>query len=237
MTAAGHEPPPVRWGLGDALAGWLVAQVGGFMASGLVLAASGREADEFDELSLSWIALAQLGLWFGLLGAPLLASWRKGNGPVRDFGLRGAWSDPFLGIGAGLATQVILIPILYLPIFWLFDVDTDDLSEVARGLTDRATDGVGVTLLVLIVGIGAPIVEEIFYRGLLQGALVRRLGPWPGVVISGVVFGAAHFQALQFPALATFGIVLGYLTLRTGRLAPAIAAHMAFNLLTVVTLV
>jgi membrane protease YdiL (CAAX protease family) len=38
-----------------------------------------------------------------------------------------------------------------------------------------------------------------------------------------------HFQALQFPALTIIGLLLGWLTLRHGRLGPAIWAHIAFN--------
>ena len=43
------------------------------------------------------------------------------------------------------------------------------------------------------------------------------------------MFAAVHLQLLQFPALVLIGLVLGWLTLRTGRLGPAIWAHVAFN--------
>ncbi len=228
---------PVRWGFGDALAGWLIAQVGGFLAFGIVVAVTGVDADSADDLSLGWIAVAQIGLWAGLLGVPWLASRLKGNGMVQDFGLRFRPSDTLLGAGVGLATQFVLIPLLYLPIFTLFDVTSEELEEPARGLTDRATDSVGVVLLVLIVGIAAPIVEEIFYRGLVFRSIENRFGLWPGILGSAVIFGASHFQGLQFPALTLLGVVLAYLTHRTGRLGPAIVAHMAFNLVTVVFLV
>ena len=45
-----------------------------------------------------------------------------------------------------------------------------------------------------------------------------------------------HFQLQQFPALFAFGLVLGVLAHRTGRLGANIATHMAFNATTVVTL-
>ncbi|HLM65690.1 MAG TPA: CPBP family intramembrane glutamic endopeptidase [Acidimicrobiales bacterium] len=228
----------VRWGLGDALLGWVVAQVGGFLAGGIALSASGEGADGFDDLSLAWVAVAQAGLWLGLLGAPWLAARLKGHGMVRDFGLRlhGA-RDVLVGGVAGAVTQFLLIPLVYIPIFLLFDIDTNDLERPARELTDRATEPVGVVLLVLIVGIGAPIIEELFYRGLVQRSLIRRFGPWPGIVVTAVVFGAVHFQPLQLPALTLFGLVLGILAYRTGRLGPSIVAHMVFNMVTVIALV
>jgi CAAX protease family protein len=228
---------PVRWGFGDVLIGWLVAQVGGLFAFGIVVAVTGVDADSSDDLSLGWIAVAQVGLWAGLLGVPWLAARLKGNGLVRDFGLRFKASDALVGTGVGLATQFLLIPLLYLPIFTLFDVTSEELEEPARGLTDRATDPVGIILLVLIVGLAAPVIEEIFYRGLVFRSLENRFGVWPGIVGSAVIFGASHFQGLQFPALTAFGVVLAYVTHRTGRLGPAIVAHMVFNLITVVFLV
>jgi hypothetical protein len=228
---------PVRWGLGDVLLGWVIAQVGGIFAFGIVVALTGVDADSTDDLSLGWIAVAQVGLWAGLLGVPWFAARVKGNGLVRDFGLRIQGRDTLVGTGVGLATQFVLIPLLYLPIFTLFDVTSEELEEPARGLTDRATDPVGIILLVLIVGLAAPVIEEIFYRGLVLRSLENRFGVWPAIIGSAVIFGASHFQGLQFPALTALGIVLAYVTHRTGRLGPAIVAHMAFNLVTVAFLV
>ena len=106
-----------------------------------------------------------------------------------------------------------------------------------REMTDRATDGLGVVLLVLIVGIGAPIVEEIFYRGLLQRSLLKRgLPAGVAVVLTALVFAVSHQQLLQLPGLFVAGLVFGALALRAGRLGPAITAHVAFNMVTVVSL-
>jgi hypothetical protein len=226
----------VRWGLGDAALGWVLAQIGGAIGVVIVLALNSDTTD-LEDLSLAWVAVAQLGLWVGMLGVPLVASKLKGNGPVRDFGLRSEGWDAFLGFGAGLLTQLILIPLLYGPIFWLTDLDSSDLEDPARGLTDRATSSFGVAILILIVGIGAPIVEEIFYRGLLQRSLERRFGVWTGILGSALLFGVSHFQLLQLPALVMFGVVLGVLAHRTGRLAAPIAAHIVFNMTTVLFLV
>jgi membrane protease YdiL (CAAX protease family) len=238
LIAPHDERVPVRWGLGDAAAGWLLAQVGGFIAIVIVAALSGSHAESSEDLSLGWLAIAQLGLWAGLGGVPLVAARIKGNGVVVDFGFRAKLVDPLIGLGVGVGTQFILVPALYLPIFWIFDLTSDELEEPARGLTDRATDPVGVVLLVLIVGIGAPIIEELFYRGLVLRSLERRFGAnWVPVAGSAVLFAASHFQPLQFPALALLGVILAVLVQRTGRLGPAIATHMVFNLITVTFLV
>jgi membrane protease YdiL (CAAX protease family) len=142
-----------------------------------------------------------------------------------------------VGGSLGAALQLVVLPLLYWPLLELLDQTSGDLEEPARELTDRADGAIGVVLLVLIVGIGAPIVEEIFYRGLLLGALRRRgLGPVVSVGITSVVFGLSHGQLLQLPALALFGAVAGALAVRYDRLGPAITAHVAFNMVTVMVL-
>jgi membrane protease YdiL (CAAX protease family) len=228
-TALDEWSPP-HWGLGDVLLGLGVAILGSTLTSALALWASDTPADEADQLPLAWLAVAQLGLWFGLLGAPWLAAKFKGNGMRSDFGLAARWSDLPVGVIAGGIAQFAIVGIIYLPIQLFTDVTAKDISEPAQNLTDRAAGPVGVILLVLIVGIGAPIVEEIFYRGLAQRSLIRRFGPVWGIALTSVLFAATHLEPLQFPALLAAGAVFGVLAYRFDRLGPAIAAHMFFNL-------
>ena len=226
-----------RWGLGDAVAGFGLALVGSQIVLAIVLAATDRTAEQVDDLPLSLVALAQAGLWVGLLGVPVLATRLKGNGVIADLGLRARWSDVWQGVGAGVVLQLVVIPLLYWPLLDVLGKDPSDLEGPARNLTDRASGPAGVLLLVLIVGVGAPVIEEIFYRGLLQGALVKRgLPPVVAILISATIFGASHFELLQLPALILFGATAGLLAHRTGRLGPAITAHMAFNMVSVVAL-
>jgi CAAX protease family protein len=233
MTAP-ERRAEVRWGLGDAALGLVLGLVGGAVASGVVLAATG--SDDIDDLSLGWLAVAQLGLWFGLLGVPLAVSKLKGNGPVRDYGLRIVGRDVPLGLVVGFVSQWAILWIVYLPIQLFTDISSSDISEPAQEMTDKASSAIGVVLLILIVGIGAPIVEEIFFRGLLLRALARRVSEPLAIGGAALAFALTHFQALQLPALFLFGIVLGVVTQRHGRLGPAIVAHMVFNLTAVVTL-
>ena len=183
------------------------------------------------------VAILQAFLWLGLLGAPLLAARTKGNGVVEDFGLRFRLIDVPVGLVIGVVSQLVLVPIVSLPWIALLGKDLDDLDDSARELADKATDPLGVALLFVIVVLGAPVVEELFFRGLLQRSLLRRVAPVLAVAISALVFGVTHFQLLQFPALVAFGAILGFLALRTGRLGPSIVAHMAFNAVTVIALV
>lgn len=241
---AGYCPPvppddnaidqPPNWGMGDAAAGLLLANVAAVLIGSLILAATGNGSTDSDDLPLTMVAALQIPLWLGYFGVPVWAARTKGNGVVADFGLRMRWMDAPIGLVIGVLTQVALIPILYVPIFWL--TGEQDLSAPARGLTDRASDPFGVVVLVAIVVIGAPIVEELFWRGLLLRSVEKRFGTGWAVAASSLLFGAIHLQFFQFPALALAGLVFAPLTVRSGRLGPAIWAHVGFNGIAVITL-
>lgn len=240
MPEAPSAPAPARtpwWGLGDVLVGFAFGLLGAQLAISLILAATDRTVEEVDDLPLSLVALSQLGLWLGLLGIPAVVTRLKGRGLVEDLGLRLRWPDLWRGGLVGALLQLVALPLLYWPLLELLGKSASDLEGPAREMTDRADGPLGVVLLVLLVGIGAPIVEEVFYRGLFQRALLKRgLPPAAAIGINAVVFGASHGQLLQLPALVLFGAVAGVLAHRSGRLGPAITAHVAFNMVTVVVL-
>jgi membrane protease YdiL (CAAX protease family) len=228
---------PRRWGLGDVALGFSIGLVGAQLVLAAILAATDRTVEQVDDLPLSLVAVAQMGLWLGLLGAPVVATRLKGNGLVADLHLRARLADAWRGGLVGVVLQLAVIPLLYWPLLDLLDKRPSDLEGPAREMTDRAVGAVGVVLLVVIVGICAPIIEEIFYRGLFQQALRKRgLPPAAAIGINATVFGLSHGQLLQLPALILFGVAAGILTHRSGRLGPAIAAHVAFNMVTVVSL-
>jgi membrane protease YdiL (CAAX protease family) len=201
----------------------------------ITLELTGRTGQDIDELPLTFIAFFQVPQWAGTLGVTWLAVHFKGNGLVRDLGLRVERADVPRGLLLGAATQLFLVPLLYAPILRLTDRSTDDVASEARELTDKAT-GIGVALLILVVVLLAPVVEEIFFRGLLLRSLENRLGSGWALASSSVLFGLTHFQLLQLPALIMFGLVAGWLAQRYDRLGPAIFAHIAFNAVTVFVL-
>ncbi|MBK5223742.1 MAG: CPBP family intramembrane metalloprotease [Acidimicrobiia bacterium] len=213
----------------------LVAQVAAVLGGAAILISFGyRTAEQIDAAPLAVLFLVQIPLWLGYGGVTLWSSRTRGNGPVVDFGWRFRWPDLPYGAILGALCQIVLVPLVYIPIFLIFG--EQDVSEAARELTERATRPIDVVVLVFVVAVGAPVVEELFFRGLLLRSLERRFGTLVGVLGSSAVFGAVHFQLLQLPALIAFGLVAGWLTVRSGRLGPAIWAHVGFNLVTVVAL-
>ncbi len=242
LTEPGPPAPTTpRWGIGDAAIGLAIANLVSNVLGVLIIVATGNSDEVLDgNLSITMVALLQVPLWTGYLGMPLYAAKVKGNGVVADFRLRMQGLDVVKGLAAGLGTQFAVIPLAYVLLFWITDAlgwDIDqDLSEAAKDLVDKATDPLGVVLLVLITVVLAPIIEELFFRGLLLRSVEKRFGPRWALWASSLVFAAVHLQLLQFPALLIIGLVLGWLALRTGRLGPSIWAHAAFNGAATVTL-
>jgi uncharacterized protein len=227
-----HDP---RWGMGDVALGWFAAVAVATIVGGVVLAVFGV-ADDRDAAPLGVVLLASLPFWVTLVGVAVWATATKGNGPTIDLRLSMRALDVPLGLAVGVACQLLVTPL-----YWLASLlvgDDFDVSAEARELTDRATGAPGVVALLLIVGVGAPLAEEIFYRGLTQGALEKRGLRWGwALVATSGFFAVGHLQPLQFPALFLFGLVLGALVHRAGRLGPAIWAHLAFNVTAALSLV
>ena len=78
--------------------------------------------------------------------------------------------------------------------------------------------------------VGAPVVEEIIFRGLLFGAIFSRWGFWPAAIFSSLVFASVHGYELEGSiSVITSGIFLCWLYRRTGRLWAPMVAHGLLN--------
>jgi membrane protease YdiL (CAAX protease family) len=215
----------------------LASQVAGILA--VSIAAGFGAADK----SIAVVVAGLLGTWVGFVGGPWLLSRRRASGDVvHDFGIRlCGWRDVALGLIAGVGTFVVVLLVLYPPFLWVLRQISGHAVQVggtaeALGKLGR---GPGFVVFALSVAVGAPIAEEIFFRGLVLVALRRRIGRVGGILGCGLLFGLAHAagtEAAAIPALVVFGVVLATLADRTGRLGPGMVAHMAFNGITVVQL-
>jgi CAAX protease family protein len=216
-----------------AVVAWLSVFVFSTAAVAIIIALAGYSASQPDDWPLWLVGLAQLPLWGGYLTVAIVVSRVRGTGRWRrDYGLQFRAVDLW-GLPVGALTQLVFVWLIY-QVLKLF-VNVHDFDKPARQLTDRAT-GWGVVILVLIVGVGAPFFEELFFRGLVMRAIQSYFDDTLALVGSALVFAAVHFELLQFPALVLFGLVAGYCAQRTGRLGMSICAHIGFNMTTVVIL-
>ena len=234
MTDAPAPERAARWGMGDAVIGVAASFVLSQIGILVIFAAGGYSTG--DDLPLWLTAIAEVPLWLGMIGTVVWASRTKGTGSLRnDFRLEMRWVDIPLGLVAGFAGQLAIVAIV-IPVYRLLGIDTDEVGQTAEKLADRAVHAPDVLLLVLVVVLGAPVVEELFYRGLFLRAVERRWGGGVAIVLTSAVFAALHFQPYDFLALFLFGVIAAVLAVRTGRLGPGIWAHLAFNLTAVISL-
>jgi membrane protease YdiL (CAAX protease family) len=157
-----------------------------------------------------------------------VASYGKGaRSFADDFGWGSERFDALRGTGAGIATLIAV---------GLFSALVgDDVGDPTFGAVEPS----GTFELVLLgatIVVGAPVIEELFFRGLFLRAVAQRTGSLGGVVITSAVFGLLHVPqrgslgfAQAFVPLFVVGLVLGWLAVRYRRLGPSVAAHMTIN--------
>jgi membrane protease YdiL (CAAX protease family) len=186
------------------------------------------------------LLLSEAGLWTGLLGTCLVTSRRYGTGKLRsDFRLSFRWLDVAIGFGAALVARAFSVVVLVPFIHVLKSAGNPDHSLVA--ITQLGA--LGWITLALVSCVGAPLFEELFFRGLLQGQLAERFGVVIGIGMTAIVFGAAHIAndpgvsgLLLALSVGASGVVLGTVRHLTGRLGSSMVTHALFNSVAVVAL-
>ena len=219
------DPCPIDPGSG--LAGFVITWFAAAVASSAVLVAV---APSDGETSLGALAASLVAGWAVFVAGAVVTSRRAGSGdPVADLGARFAPIDA-VGVPLGVVAQLVLVPAVYVPLRAVWPATFDDraLVETAEDLVARAPGGLVVVLFALVV-VGAPVVEELTYRGLLQRPLLGWLPTPLVVVLVAAVFALVHFRPVEYPGLFLAGLVFGVAAWRTGRIGTSIATHVAFN--------
>ncbi|UCE86069.1 MAG: CPBP family intramembrane metalloprotease [Deltaproteobacteria bacterium] len=90
-------------------------------------------------------------------------------------------------------------------------------------------------LALLAVGIAPAVGEELFFRGLLQRGLTRRVGVGGAIALSALAFGIAHLDRVQGAAALVLGLYLGAVAQLCGGVRAAIACHAVNNLAAVLS--
>ena len=112
-------------------------------------------------------------------------------------------------ISSNIANEVIELPDLFQGIFF-------DMSRNIFGLLSMA--------------IVAPIVEEMLFRGAIEGFWLRRgLRPAKAICLSAFLFGLTHVNPAQVIFALFLGLIFGWLYYRTGSIIPSMAGHILNN--------
>jgi len=177
-------------------------------------------------------------VWVPFLAAVIVACFVRGTRSLaRDIGLRITLLDVFLGVGAGLLARAVA---------GIIEIAATG-RMVGLGVTFGETvyDGWWLFGTILAPVILAPYIEELFFRGLLQRAVLRatsvRMSPRSAtalsIVVSAALFALLHLTQAANPTGAlvlglsafVFGLAAALIAGLTGRIGGAIVAHVVFN--------
>ena len=216
--AQGEDLKTPTWGMGDAIIS-LVGSLGLSLIISLMLMSRNIDPEN------GWgLIVAFSSPWLALAGWPLLATVIKGNGPKLDLGLVAPRIHLRLGFFAGLVS--LTLASLMAVIVTRF---TGPLSSTAGDIGVNQ-NGIVLVIFVLMAMFGAPIVEEIAFRGMLFGALAKaHVNEYLVVFITALVFALFHFEPKRFVILLVIGLILGEVRRRTGSTSAAIVAHIVNN--------
>lgn len=174
--------------------------------------------------------LAQSLMMLGLTWLVILRPYRLS---LADIGLRPTYRAWYrLAFAAGF---------LCLPLVGAVNLLVQDMIGTSienpqlQNLAPEGFSWSGLLLMLLLVGVLVPIIEEIIFRGLILGWLCRHLPFAIAVPANALLFSVVHGIPQLMPALAVMGLVLCVFALRSGSLWPAIVVHGTFNSLMTVT--
>lgn len=237
-TGEGQHAPraavgQVPWGVWDALGVFFLALVLTMLIGGLLAAALPTTVPET-------VATAIFGpLTLVILGLTALVWVRvRYPGHARQLaGRRPRAADAAIGVGVGIATVIVVTVVIGLLLGLILQLLGQDLPVVQQDLRQMARDPATVPILVGSAVIAAPVFEELFFRGMVFPALAKRLGVWPGIVGSALVFGLVHVNqaedalgaALLLVRLVPLGILFAWLYRWRGTIVVPIIVHSIFN--------
>ncbi len=214
----------------------------------------------FGVLSLRWIVGGEFsearqvvkGFMVGILPASLLTAAlalllaRFRGGRIRDvLALRwpalgpAGWATVIAGFLVGMYAVIMVIVLLlgidlnqYTPGPDGKSPDTGSAGLVKEAMFDLANEPRLFVLVLLSVAVGAPLAEELIFRGQLFAALSQtRLGTSGATLLTSLGWALLHASEpwLSIGLIFVMGLVLGYLLIRFGSLWVTIICHGVWN--------
>ena len=98
-------------------------------------------------------------------------------------------------------------------------------------LLENEFDGLTHTVMgAFTISVLAPLLEEVMFRGAIQGYMMRRMrSPWAAIIAAALVFGIFHMNPVQVVYATLLGVVFGWIYYRTGSLMSVIVGHILNN--------
>jgi membrane protease YdiL (CAAX protease family) len=183
-----------------------------------------------DDLRRRWgVVLIGASFEGGLAVLAWPLGWLLGQPPLAD----GHWTaaGAGLGVAAALPMLVLFAAVRRWPVGGLARIQ-QFFDEVLRPLLGDCSLA-ELALLSLLAGAG----EELLFRGVLQPALMRWLGPPAGLVVTSVLFGLFHPITGTYIVLAAgLGLYLGLVAWAGGNILIVMVAHALYDFVVLVYL-
>jgi membrane protease YdiL (CAAX protease family) len=120
---------------------------------------------------------------------------------------------------------------------FLKDLDKQIGGGLGQEVLTKMLEMIGMSDLLLnffFIALVPAVLEEIFFRGVLQNLLHQATGsPHAGIFITSLLFAAVHLNPVQFIPMVFLAMVLGYVFYYTNSIFCSIAVHFFNNALAV----
>lgn len=159
---------------------------------------------------------------------------------VQSRGTHRTWGSAWARVGAtwGTVAAYLWALVLALPLLlaaWLAIVVVPAEVLAAPGVSIARVSSVAAVVGVVLRAVG----EEVFFRGLLGGVLMRRLGFAWGNLLQAVLFLLPHLPLLLvdvrlwplLPVQLVTGWLLGWLRFKAGSFIPGALLHVLVNII------
>lgn len=153
--------------------------------------------------------------------------WHGRGLSLRQLGL-GAMPPGWLKRGTLWGAGAIL-PAILINAITLILIGAEETNPQVELLAPAGPSLWGFLVILPLVSILVPFVEELAFRGVLYGWLRQQLPQGLAILISAVIFAAAHGIPQLMPALILVGLLLARLRELENSLWPCIAMHGVFN--------
>jgi len=173
---------------------------------------------------------------FFILAAVLSIAHREYLRKFTSFGFskKNLRKNIFYGIFGyiGIIPVILIIGIIVYAVLNIFKITPPPQPIVGLMLAEKNTALIVVSAI--IAAIFGPIIEEIFFRGIMYNAVKRKIGIFWSILITSVLFSFLHTHALEyflvgFIPITILGVALAYLYEKTGSLIPSITLHVLNN--------
>jgi membrane protease YdiL (CAAX protease family) len=217
--------PATPWRVGWAIAAIIAIFIAGQLVAAAVVGMAARFGLVSEEMSgplMLWLVASQAAM----VALVLLAAGLFGGRRSEVLQLRPVAQGPWL-ISSAILAMALLLGGFNAILYWL--LANDVMADLRPHLALIQSDA--WPLAALAIGAGAPLMEELTFRGFLQSALAQRLGFWVAALITTAAWTLLHwgYSTAGMAEVFLIGLYFSWLLWRTGSLWPALICHAVYN--------